>query len=249
MIWKLSADQFRERIFDVLSRKQHWSTAHFNGNAATKAQLNIHFRQEYAVYFRDFAVLLARVVGKNPPWQIRRHLATTIYEEETGGLSLGKPHQELFLQMMMGLGYKRAEFRDVELLSRSYAYRQWLDEICDREDWIVGAAVLTLFVEGSVHDREEVMNQKEPKSKADVEDIVSKHPLVVHHGLLPEHLDLVRAREMIEPCNRSVVYALIVKEADASDTKALILEKLETGLKLWLQYRDGIARACGLRQP
>ncbi len=249
MMWKLFAEQFRDRIFDILGRKQHWSTPHFNGSTVTKAQLNIHFRQEYAVYFRDFAILLARVVGKNPPWQIRRHLATTIYEEETGGLSLGQPHQELFLQMMMGLGYKRAEFRDVELLSSSYAYRQWLDEICDREDWIVGAAVLTLFVEGSVHDREEAMHRKEPKSQADVEDIVRQHPLVIHHGLLPEHLDLVRAREMIEPCNRSVVYDLIVKEAVESDTKTLILEKLETGLKVWLQYRDGIARACGLRQP
>lgn len=249
MMWKLSAEQFRDRIFDILRRKQHWSTAHFNGSAVTNAQLNIHFRQEYAVYLRDFAVLLARIVGKNPPWQIRRHLATTIYEEETGGLSLGKPHQELFLQMMMGLGYKRAEFRDVELLSRSYAYREWLDEICDREDWIVGAAVLTIFVQGSVNDREEVMKQKDPKSKADIEALVGQHPLVAHHGLPQEHLDLIRAREMIEPCNRSTVYNLIVKEAGESATKTLILEKLETGLQVWLQYRDGIARACGLRQP
>ena len=249
MMWKLSAEQFRDRIFDVLGRKQHWSTAHFNGSTVTKAQLNVHFRQEYVVYLRDFAVLLARVVGKNPPWQVRRHLATTIYEEETGGLSIGKPHQELFLQMMMGLGYKRAEFRDVELLSRSYAYREWLDEICDREDWIVGAAVLTIFVQGSANDRKEVMAQKEPKAQADVEDIVKKHPLVVYHGLSPEHLDLVRAREMIEPCNRSLVYDLIAKEAVEAGTKALILEKLETGLNVWIQYRDGIARACGLRKP
>lgn len=248
-MWKLSADQFRDRIFDILGRKEHWSTAHFNGSAVTKAQLNIHFRQEYAVYLRDFAVLLARIVGKNPPWQIRRHLATTIYEEETGRLSLGKPHQELFLQMMMGLGYKRAEFRDVELLSRSYAYREWLDGICDREDWIVSGAVLTIFVQGSVHDPEEVMKQKEPKSQADIEDIVRKHPLVVYHGLSPEYLDLVRAHELIEPCNRSTVYNLIINEAVESDTKALILEKLETGLNVWLQYRDGIARACGLRKP
>ncbi len=249
MIWKLSAEQFRDRIFHILRRKQHWSTALFNGSAVTKAQLNIHFRQEYAVYLRDFAVLLARIVGKNPPWQIRRHLATTIYEEEIGGLSLGKPHQELFLQMMMGLGYKRAEFREVELLSRSYAYREWLNEICDREDWIVGAAVLTIFVQGSVNDREEVMTQKEQKSPADIEDLVGKHPLAVYHGLLPEHLDFIRAQALIEPCNRSIAYDLIVKEAGESDTKALILEKLETGLNVWLQYRNGIARACGLRQP
>jgi len=248
MIWKLSADQLRERLFDVVSRKQHWSTPYFNGSTTTKAQLNIHFRQEYAVYIRDFSVLLGRLLGKNPPWQIRRQLATTIYEEETGGLSLGKPHQELFLHMMLGLGYPRAEFRDVELLSRSFAYREWLDNMCQEEEWIVGAAVLTLLVEGSANDREEVFNQNPKKSKADIEDIVLKHPLVVYHGLDPNHMDLVRVREMTEPCNRRIVYDLIVKEAIASGQSTLVIEYLEEGLKLWLQYRDGIARACGLRQ-
>jgi len=248
MIWKLSADQFRERLFDVVSRKQHWSTPYFNESSTTKAQLNIHFRQEYAVYIRDFSVLLARLLGKNPPWQMRRQLATTIYEEETGGLSLGKPHQELFLYMMLGLGYPRAEFRDVELLSRSFAYREWLDAICQEKEWIVGAAVLTLFVEGAANDREEVFNQDNKRSKADIEDIVLKHPLVVYHGLDPKHMDLVRVREMTEPCNRQIVYDSIVKEAIANGQTNLVLEHLEEGLKLWLQYRDGIARACGLRQ-
>ncbi len=248
MIWKLSADQFRERLFDVISRKQHWSTPYFNGSTTTKAQLNIHFRQEYAVYIRDFSVLLGRLLGKNPPWQMRRQLATTIYEEETGGLSLGKPHQELFLHMMLGLGYPRAEFRDVELLSRSFAYREWLDNICQEEEWIISAAVLTLLVEGSANDREEVFNQNQKKSKGDIEDIVLKHPLVVYHGLDPNHMDLVRVREMTEPGHRRIVYDLIVKEAIASGQSTLVLERLEEGLKLWLQYRDGIARACGLRQ-
>jgi len=248
MIWKLSADQFRERLFDVISRKQHWSTPYFNGSTTTKAQLNIHFRQEYAVYIRDFSVLLGRLLGKNPPWQMRRQLATTIYEEETGGLSLGKPHQELFLHMMLGLGYPRAEFRDVELLSRSFAYREWLDNICQEEEWIISAAVLTLLVEGSANDREEVFNQDQQKSKADIEDIVLKHPLVVYHNLDPNHMDLVRVREMTEPGNRRIGYDLIVKEAIANGQSTLILERLEEGLKLWIQYRDGIARACGLRQ-
>jgi hypothetical protein len=248
MIWKLSADQFREKLFDVVSRKQHWSTPYFNGSTTTKAQLNIHFRQEYAVYIRDFSVLLGRLLGKNPPWQMRRQLATTIYEEETGGLSLGKPHQELFLDMMLGLGFPRAEFRDVELLSRSFAYREWLDNICQEEEWIVGAAVLTLLVEGSANDREEVFNQEKQQSKADVEDIVRKHPLVVYHSLDPKHMDLVRVREMTEPSNRQIVYDIIVKEAIASKQPSLVLDHLEEGLKLWLHYRDGIARACGIRK-
>ncbi len=86
------------------------------------------------------------------------------------------------------------------------------------------------------------------KSKADIEDIVLKHPLVVYHGLDPNHMDLVRVREMTEPCNRPIVYDLIVKEAIASGQSTLVIERLEEGLELWLQYRDGIARACGLRQ-
>lgn len=248
MIWKLSDDQFRERLFDIVGRKQHWSTPYFNGSTVSKEQLNIHFRQEYAVYIRDFPVLLAQVFGKNPPWQIRRHLATTIYEEETGGLSLHKPHQELFLQMMMGLGYSRAEFRDVGLLAPSLAYREWLDMICQNEDWLAGTAVLTIFVEGSVNDREEVFQQDEQKSQGEIEDVIQKHPLIVYHGLKPEHMDLVRAREMIEPCNRRVVYDMIIKEAVGKGQQALILKNLTDGLNLWLQYRDGIARACGLRQ-
>ena len=248
MIWKLSADQFRERLFDIVSRKQHWSTPYFNGSTATKAQLNIHFRQEYAVYIRDFSVLLGRLLGKNPPWEMRRQLATTIYEEETGGLSLGQPHQELFLDMMLGLGYSRAEFRDVELLSQSFAFREWLDTICQEQEWIVGAAILTLLVEGSANDRQEVFSQNEPKSKAEIEDIVLKHPLVVYHGLDPKHMDLVRVREIIEPSNRRIVYDSIVKEATANKQHTLVLEHLEEGLQLWLNYRDGIARACGLRQ-
>ncbi len=248
MIWKLSASQLRERMMETISRKQHWSTPHFNGSAVTRAQFNVYFRQEYAVYIRDFSVLLARIAGKNPPWRIRRHLATTIYEEETGRLSLGTPHQELFLQMMMGLGYERAEFRDVALLSRSYAYREWLDGICEQEEWIAGAAVLMIFVEGSAHDREDVLTREAPQSKPDIEDLVRRHPLVTYHGLLPEHLDLVRVREMVGPRNRPVVYDLIAEEAVGSGTQSLVLEKLEKGLKMWLQYRDGVAQACGIRQ-
>ena len=53
---------------------------------------------------------------------------------------------------------------------------------------------------------------------------------------------------MIEPSNRRVVYDLIVEETIASNQHALVLEHLEEGLKLWLQYRDGIARASGLRE-
>ena len=43
-------------------------------------------------------------------------LAENIYEEETGGLSLGTSHPELFLTMMEGLRFRRNSFDHVHLL-------------------------------------------------------------------------------------------------------------------------------------
>jgi pyrroloquinoline-quinone synthase len=66
MFKTLSPEQFRDRMFDILRRKQHWATESFQSNTITKKQLNIYFHQEYVVYIRDFSILLAQILGKNP---------------------------------------------------------------------------------------------------------------------------------------------------------------------------------------
>ena len=246
---KMSASQFQEQLFDLVDRKQHWATPHFNSPLATKAQLHVHFRQEYAVYIRDFGVLLAYVLGENPPWDVRQHLATIIYEKETGGLSLGHPHHQLFLQMMMSLGYNRVDFREVELLSISRMYREWLDHLCHVEDWLISTANLMILIEGTTNDRQDVIHNRQAKTPADIEDVVRKHPLCMYHNLDPKDMDYIRVREMVEPWNRHIVYDLIVKEAVATGQQKRVLESMEEGLQMWLQYRDGIARACGIRNP
>lgn len=245
---KLSPEQFRERLFAIMDRKHHWAWPQFSGNTITKDQLKIFYRQEYAVYVRDFAVLLARVHGKNPPRPIRKILAKNLYEEDAGGLSLGQPHPDLFLIMMVGLGFNRAEFRDIELLSNSRAYREWLDAITSDADWIVGAAVLTIFVEGSANDRQEILKPCPRKTPAEIEDIVMKHPLVQYHGVPPEFMDLVRAGQMVDPGHRLAAYNMITSHTVELSQQQTVLDHLEQALKLWLHYRDGIARACGLRE-
>ncbi|WP_447973138.1 TenA family transcriptional regulator [Nitrospira sp. Kam-Ns4a] len=245
---KLSADQFRDRLLSVMDRKNHWAWPYFSGNKITRDQLKIHFRQEYAVYVRDFPVLLARIYGKNPPRDVRSILAKNIYEEDTGGLSLGRPHPELFLTMMMGLGFPRSEFRDVELLSPSRAYREWLDSVTMERDWITGAAVLTIFVEGSVNDRQEILQGLKPKTPAEIEDLVMKHPLVQYHGLSPEYMDLVRAHYMVEPGHRHAAYQIVVTHAVEAEQQQAVLDALNEALQYWLHFRDGIARCCGLRE-
>jgi hypothetical protein len=247
MIRKLSPEQFRDRLFEILRKKHHWATPYFSSNTATKAQLNIFFHQEYVVYVRDFAVLLAQSLGKNPPWEARRALATTIYEEETGGFSLGKSHQELFLHMMNGLGFDRAGFRDVELLGPSGVYREWLDQICREEDWMVSAAVLTIFIKGTANDPEEVLYPQSPQSTEEIEDLIRKDPLVQHQGLSPEFMDYIRARHMFEPGSRKVMYDMITHQTIEATQQQQILTNLEEAMKVWTRYQDGIARACGIR--
>ena len=244
---KLSPEQFRDRIFDVLRRKQHWVTPCLAGNTITKHQLNIYFHQEYVVYIRDFAVLLAQILGKNPPWEARRRLATIIYEEETGGFSLGKPHQELFLHMMNGLGFDRAGFRDVELLASSRIYREWLNQICQEEDWAVGAAVLIIFIKGTSNDPEEVLYPKPAQNQSEIEDIIKKQALVQYQNLSPEYMDYVRAQYMFAPGTRKAIYDMVTHHTDETN-QLQVLSRLEEALQVWSRYENGIARACGIRQ-
>lgn len=245
---KFSTEQFREQLLSIMDRKDHWAWPHFSGSKVTKNQLRIHFRQEYAVYVRDFPVLLARVHGKNPPREVRGILAANIYEEDTGGLSLGRSHPDLFLAMMMGLGFERTEFRDVELLSSSRVYREWLDTITQERDWIVAAAVLTIFVEGSINDRQEILHPSQKKTPAEIEDLVKKHPLVQYHGLSPTYMDLVRAHHMVEPGHRHTAYHMVLTHAVEPEQQHAVIDHLKEALKHWLHLRDGIARACGLRE-
>jgi hypothetical protein len=148
---------------------------------------------------------------------------------------------------MEGLGYKRDEFDDVALLPASRAYRKWLDRVSSNQNWLIGAAALTIFVEGSVNDRRELLHPSEPKTRAAIEKYVHRHPLVRYHGLSPAHLDLVRAHQMVEAGHRQDAYRMILTHAVTPPQQQAILACLNRARTLWLRYRDNVARACGLR--
>lgn len=246
---RLPRNAFRERLLGIMDRKHHWAWPHFSSSLVTKRQLQIHFQQEYAVYVRDFPVLLARVHGKNPPRPVRTILAENIYEEDTGGLSFGQAHPELFLQMMEGLGFRRTAFEDIILLPASRRYRQWLDGVTGQPDWLPGAAVLTIFVEGSMYDRQEILHPSPPKTVAEIEDIVVKHPLVQHHGLDPARMNLIRAHQKVEAGHRQAAYEIVMNHAIEPRQQQAVIGHLEEALGYWLDYRNGVARACRLKHP
>jgi len=114
---------------------------------------------------------------------------------------------------------------------------------------MVGAATLTVFVEGSVKDRKELAEPSKPKTSDEIEAIIQEHPLVKHHGLSPDAMDLIRAHQMVEAGHRHDAYNMVVNYATTAAQQRTILSCLKTSLRLWTAYRDGVARACGIRKP
>src|ERR1044072_4584081 len=120
-------DELRELLLSVMERKVHWAWPRFTSGGGAKERLHIHLEQEYAVYVRDFPVLVARAYVQCPIASVRRELVENIYEEETGGLHAKKPHPELFLEYPRGLGMDLARFEDITLLPGARRYRDFLD--------------------------------------------------------------------------------------------------------------------------
>ena len=246
---RLTRAQFLERLLAIMDRKHHWAWPIIMGPGISKAQLKLHYQQEYLVYVRDFPVLLARVHGQNPPPDVRRMLAENIYEEDTGGLSFGRSHPELFNEMMRGLGFEGNAFQTVTLLPASRRYRRWLEQVTASRDWIVGAAALAVFVEGSIKDRQEIQGPSKPKTDAEIEAYIDDHPLIRHHGIGRQHMDLIRAHQKVEAGHRQDAYAMVVGYAETRRQQQAVLACVSQGLTLWTTYRDAVAKACKLKKP
>lgn len=237
-----------EALLSIMDRKDHWAWRHFSEGRATRPQLLLHYQQEHAVYVRDFPVLLSRVHARCPHPVVRQDLAENLYEEETGGLSKSKPHPELFLEMMQGLGFARRQFGNTDLVPEAAAYRAFVDQVTTRRPWIEGALVVTIFIEGSREDRREVTGS-EREHAADPEPELRQHFLVTHYGVDPRFLDLKRAHHKVESGHRRMAWKMVLDHARTRASGERLRRLLEQTLALWLLYRDGVARAAGIPFP
>jgi len=234
-----------------MDRKDHWAWPLFSGNLLSLAQLKLHFQQEFAVYVRDFPLFLGRLYAQNPPDEIRRELAANLYEEETGGLSVGRSHPALFLEMMRGLGFAASDFERVRLLTASRSYRGWLDTVTTRRPWLEGLAVMTIFVEGSIKERRELAAESAGhprKSQEEIEAAIRKHPLVRFRRVDPKAMDLVRAHQRVERGHRLAAWRMVLQAAATPAQQRAVVAAVEKSLVLWQCYRDGVAKACGIRR-
>ena len=245
------ASELRERLLVVMDQKNHWAYPHLTRPGLSRAQLLAHFTHEYAVYVRDFPVLLGRLLGVAPPiLSVRRALAENLYEEQTGGISGSGPHPELFLGMMEGLGFSRAEFEaasdaaeEARLHPAAVAYKRFLRETAVQAPWQAGAALLTVFVEGSVNERAELAGTF---VRARGEDAVKKHPLVAHYGCPPGAMKLTRAHADIEGSHRADAWKMVLENTTSDDDARAVVAVCVEALARWQRYRDGVAERMGL---
>lgn len=226
-----------------MEQKRHWAWPSFTNGLVAPDRLHVHLEQEYATYVRDFPVLVARAYIACPIALVRRELIENVYEEETGGIHAGRPHPELFLEYPRGLSMELSRFEQVNLLPAAQRYRAFLDETTLRGGWEAGAAVTTLFVEGTAHERGE-LDSSVPRRPAPA---LEEHPLVRHYGLSLEHLQLTKAHRAVEGEHRAAAWRVMLDHV-AESQRPPVVAAMERALKLWLGYRDGVAEACGLQR-
>jgi pyrroloquinoline-quinone synthase len=235
------------QLLVLMDQKHHWAYPHLTRPGLSREQLLVHFRHEYLVFVRDFPALLARAMGQTPPIEdVRRSLAENLYEEQTGGLSRTGPHPELFLRMMEGLGFDRSAFADDDrwLHPAARAYRDFLREASARPPWQASVALLTIWLEGSVHEREELAGTfVRPRGEA----AVTGHALVRHYGCPPSAMQLTRAHGEIEGSHRADAWRMVTGHVPREGELAgVVVSTCERALSLWHAYRDGVAERMGV---
>jgi hypothetical protein len=222
----------QERLLALMDQKHHWAWPRFEAPGLTREQLLLHFRHEYHTYVRDFPVLLARVLALDPPPDVRRALAENVYEEAP----------ELFLELMDGLGIDRAAVTATagRWLAPAETYRRFLWQATSVGPWPVAAAVVTLFVEGSRHERADLAGTR-------ARTPIAQHPWAVHYGCPVEKLRLMQAHALVEGDHRADGWRSVLQHVEPEGPLAeRVVGVVARALTLWLAYRDSVASAIGL---
>jgi pyrroloquinoline quinone (PQQ) biosynthesis protein C len=237
----VNVTEFQEALLEQMERKTHWAWPAFTGGLVPKDKLHIHLEHEWAVYVRDFPIMVGRAYVQCPIAEVRRELAENLYEEETGGLAAGKPHPELFMMYPQGLGMEVERFANVELLPAARAYREFLDDATTNRRWAVAAAIATLFIEGTAYERHELDPSAPPRPQPPLEE----HPLAKHYGLPVECLALTKAHRSVEGEHRKAAWRVMLNHLPASE-RVDVVRAMRQAVDAWRAYRDDVALACGI---
>lgn len=232
---------FQEQLLQIMEAKTHWSNIAFATGGVARDKMHIHFEQEYALFVRDFAIMVGRAYVQCPIASVRRELAENLYEEETGGIAAGQPHPVLFLEIPRGFGCDMARFDEVTLLAGSRQFRDVLDHHTSGRGWQSAAAAATLFIEGTQYERGE-LDANAPKRPMPPLEL---HPLHVHYGVPLASLELPRIHRTVEGGHRAGAWRSMIEHVD-EPSRGTVVAAMRACLQGWLAYKDDIASAVGL---
>jgi len=232
---------FREALLGVMEVKVDPDWHAFTTGQVPADRLHLHLEHEYAVYVRDFPVLVGRAYVQCPVAAVRQDLAENLYEEETGGIAAGRPHPELFLEIPRALAMDLDRFGDPPLLPEARAYRAVLDDLTVARGWELAAAATTLWLEGTPWDRSVL----DPSAPPRPEPPLDRHPLVVHYGLPVEALALTRVHRDVEGDHRAAAWRAILDHV-APERRQDVVDGMHAARAAWWAYRKAVAIACGV---
>ena len=134
-------------------------------------------------------------------------------------------------------------FENVQLLPAAQRYRDFLDEATQHYGWDIAVAIVTIFIEGTKHERAALDPANHDAPLASLKD----HPLVKYYGLSLEYLALTRAHRKIEGNHREAAWASVLNHV-APRRRGAVVRVMNEAVEHWLAYRDEVAESCGLRR-
>jgi pyrroloquinoline-quinone synthase len=186
------------------------------------------FAIQFFLQVREFPRAVSAMHSRCPFDDMRRELAESVYEEETGQISgCGLPHPELFIKFGTALGLERSEMTEGRPLPETAALIEWFEVASQNRSFIEAAAAINLAAEG------QVPGAFGPMARA----------LEKHYGLATEDVAFWDIHEMADADHSDVGDHIVVKHANTEEVRQRVRAALDRSLEAWWSFFDGIERS------
>lgn len=188
--------------------------------------------QRFAVQFflqvREFPRAVSAMHSRCPYDDMRRELAESVYEEESGKISgCNLPHPELFIQFGLAIGLERSDMTEGKPLPETASLIEGFEIASQNRSFIEAAAAINLAAEG------QVPGAFGPMARA----------LEKHYGLRTEDVAFWDIHEMADADHSDVGDHIVVKHANTEDIRQNVRDALDRSLERWWSFFDGIERS------
>jgi pyrroloquinoline-quinone synthase len=186
------------------------------------------FAVQFFLQVREFPRAVSAMHSRCPFDDMRRELAESIYEEETGRISgCNLPHPDLFIKFGTALGLERSDMTEGTPLPETAALIEWFEVASQNRSFIEAAAAINLAAEG------QVPGAFGPMARA----------LEKHYGLVKEDVAFWDIHELADADHSDVGDHIVVQHATSDELQQKVRDALDRSLEAWWSFFDGIERS------